>query len=94
MEKIVAQVGQCPSGALSYSIDGVEHRDREGDPMILIAPNGPYAIFGGADLQGVEWGEGASHEHFELCRCGHSQNKPFCSGAHWNHQFDEHAKKD
>ena len=92
VEKIVATIQQCPSGALSYSIDGVEHRDRESEPMILIAPNGPYAIFGGADLQDVEWGEGASREHFDLCRCGHSQNKPFCSGAHWNHQFDEHAK--
>ena len=88
-EKIVAQIGQCPSGALSYSIDGVEHRDRDAEPMILVAPNGPYAIFGGADLQDVEFGEGASREHFDLCRCGHSQNKPFCSGAHWHHHFDE-----
>ena len=92
-EAIIAQINQCPSGALSYSVDGVEHRDREGDPMILVAPNGPYAIFGGADLQDVEWGEGASREHFDLCRCGQSQNKPFCSGAHWAHQFDEHAKR-
>lgn len=87
-DAIIAQVNQCPSGALSYSVDGVEHRDREGDPMILVAPNGPYAIFGGADLQDVTWGDGASHEHFDLCRCGHSTNKPFCSGAHWNHPFD------
>lgn len=28
-----------------------------------------------------------------LCRCGRSQNKPFCSGAHWDHHFDEHAPK-
>lgn len=91
VEKIAATVGQCPSGALSYSIEGVEHRDREGDPMILVVPNGPYAVHGGADLQEVEWGDGASQEHFALCRCGQSRNKPFCSGAHWDHQFDEHA---
>ena len=92
-EAVIAQITQCPSGALSYSVDGVEHRDRDGDPMILIAPNGPYAIFGGADLQNVTWGEGASTEHFDLCRCGHSKNKPFCSGAHWDHPFDEHVPK-
>jgi CDGSH-type Zn-finger protein len=92
-EAIIAQVTQCPSGALSYAVDGVEHRDREGDPMILIAPNGPYVIVGGADLQDAEFGEGASHEHFDLCRCGQSKNKPFCSGAHWYVQFDEHAPK-
>ena len=92
-DKIVAAVEQCPSGALSYSIDGVEQRDRDGEPLILIAPNGPYAIKGGGDVDGVEWGTGASREHFDLCRCGHSANKPFCSGAHWNHHFDEHAPR-
>ena len=90
-DAIIAQIKQCPSGALSYSVDGVEYRDREADPTILLAPNGPYAVLGGADLQDVTWGEGASKEHFDLCRCGHSKNKPFCSGAHWNHRFDEHA---
>ena len=89
--KIAAVVEQCPSGALSYSVEGVEHRDRDSEPMILIVPNGPYAVKGGATVQGAEWGEGASREHFALCRCGHSQNKPLCSGAHWHHQFDEHA---
>jgi CDGSH-type Zn-finger protein len=87
-DTVIAQVNQCPSGALSYSVDGVEHRDRQSAPMILVAPNGPYAIFGGADLEDVTWGEGASKEHFDLCRCGHSKNKPFCSGAHWDHPFD------
>ena len=91
VEKIVAQVEGCPSGALSYSIDGVEHRDRERDAVIYVAPNGPYAVMGGADLQGAEFGEGASKEHFDLCRCGHSKNKPFCNGAHWEHRFDENA---
>ena len=90
-DKIAAVIRQCPSGALSYSIDGVEHRDRDGDPAIMLAPNGPYVVVGGADLQVVEWGEGASRQHFTLCRCGKSQNKPFCSGAHWHHHFDEHA---
>ncbi|HJO38553.1 MAG: CDGSH iron-sulfur domain-containing protein [Vicinamibacterales bacterium] len=90
---IIETVKSCPSGALSYAVDGVEHRDQTRDPVIFIAPNGPYAIIGGADLQEVEWGEGASQEHFELCRCGASTNKPFCSGAHWSVQFDEHARK-
>jgi CDGSH-type Zn-finger protein len=30
---------------------------------------------------------GASLEHYSLCRCGHSQNKPFCSGMHWHVRF-------
>ena len=43
-EAVIAIIKQCPSGALSYSVDGVEHRDRGGDPMILIAPNGPVRV--------------------------------------------------
>ena len=66
-------------------------RDRDAEPLVLIVPNGPYSVKGGATVDGAAWGEGASPEHFTLCRCGHSKNKPFCSGAHWDHHFDEHA---
>jgi truncated hemoglobin YjbI len=30
---------------------------------------------------------GSSREHYALCRCGHSRNKPFCSGMHWYSGF-------
>ena len=93
-DQIAAVIDTCPSGALSYSIDGIEHRDGGGDPVVGYVPNGPYVVRGGAAaLKDVPQGEGASTKRFALCRCGHSTNKPFCSGAHWNHQFDEHAKK-
>jgi|SRR5262245_9959293 len=26
---------------------------------------------------------------YSLCRCGHSQNKPFCSGIHWSVHFTD-----
>ncbi len=32
---------------------------------------------------GLQRAEGASAEHYALCRCGQSRNKPFCSGMHW-----------
>ena len=93
-EKIADVIDTCPSGALSYSIGGVEHRDGGGDPIVGYVPNGPYVVRGGAAaLKDVPQGEGASTRRVALCRCGHSTNKPFCSGAHWNHRFDEHAKK-
>lgn len=88
-EQIAAVIDQCPSGALSYTIDGVERLDRGGPPSLSFAPGGPYVITGGADLVGVEMLEGATPDHCTLCRCGASTNKPFCSGAHWNVDFDE-----
>jgi CDGSH-type Zn-finger protein len=86
-ERISEVIGTCPSGALSYSVDGQEHRDREASPAIFISPNGPYVVSGGPSLADTERGEGASTEHFTLCRCGGSKNKPFCDGTHWHQKF-------
>ena len=85
--QIIETVRRCPSGALSYSIDGAEHRDVEREAAITVTKDGPYAVTGGAELAGVAMGEGASREHFTLCRCGQSKNKPFCDGSHWEAQF-------
>ena len=85
--EVIAVVRSCPSGALSYSVDDIEHRDQEGDPAILVSRNGPYLITGGADLADTPGGEGASREHYALCRCGASKNKPFCDGTHWSVEF-------
>ena len=86
-EEIIATVEQCPSGALSYSIEAVEYRDHARDPMVTITNDGPYAIAGGIELIGVTFGDGASKEHYTLCRCGASKNKPFCDGTHWQVEF-------
>lgn len=88
-EEIVAAVRRCPSGALSYSIGGVEHRDRDAAPAIAVAPDGPYEVTGGPELLDTEFGEGASREHYTLCRCGASKNKPFCDGSHWHVGFKD-----
>jgi CDGSH-type Zn-finger protein len=88
-EDIVNTIKKCPSGALSYSIDDVEHRDRDGEPMVTVTKNGPYAVSGGVELIEQPRGEGASEEHYTLCRCGGSQNKPFCDGTHWHIEFKD-----
>jgi CDGSH-type Zn-finger protein len=86
-EEIVAAVRRCPSGALSYSIDGAEHRDQERAPAVTVTDHGPYAVTGGVELLGVPFGQEASREHYTLCRCGASKNKPFCDGSHWHAGF-------
>lgn len=93
MNDIVDVVRRCPSGALSYSIDGVEYRDPEEqrNPTVTVLKNGPYHITGGIELIGenTQFGEGASKEHYTLCRCGASENKPFCDGAHKSSNFND-----
>jgi CDGSH-type Zn-finger protein/truncated hemoglobin YjbI len=97
MDEIIRAVRDCPSGALSYAIDDREAReqvDRDGrrPPAIEVSKDGPYRVTGGLGLvDGLDADEprnqGSSLEHYALCRCGQSQNKPFCSGMHWHVDF-------
>ena len=99
MDEIIRAVRDCPSGALSYAIDGVEARaevDRHDcrAPAIEVTRDGPYRITGRVELHEaggdpVPRAEGSSLEHYALCRCGQSQNKPFCSGMHWYVDFHD-----
>jgi CDGSH-type Zn-finger protein len=92
IEEIINTVRKCPSGALSYSLDGIEYRDQnqQVEPMITVFKNGPYLITGGIELSGeqIQWAEGSSKEHYALCRCGASNNKPFCDGMHRTVNFN------
>jgi CDGSH-type Zn-finger protein len=84
-EEIINTIKKCPSGALSYSVDGIEYRDQnERKPMITVSKGGPYLVTGGIELIGdnIQFAEGSSKEHYTLCRCGASNNKPFCDGMH------------
>ena len=87
VDAIIETIRGCPSGALSYSMAGVEHRDLPREPAILVTANGPYYVTGGIELAGATFGQGASREHYALCRCGQSKRKPFCDGAHWDIGF-------
>jgi CDGSH-type Zn-finger protein len=87
VDKIIEVVRQCPSGALSYTIDDVEHRDQNREPTVRATKDGPFFVQGEISIEGVAQGEGASGEHFALCRCGESTNKPFCDGTHWSAHF-------
>jgi len=99
LDEIVRAVRDCPSGALSYAMDTVEARDQvdyagQREPAIEVSKDGPYRITGGIALVDGAGGDvardaGASAEHYALCRCGHSQNKPFCSGMHWYVNFTD-----
>ena len=89
VEETIVAIRNCPSGALSYSIDKSENRNAQNEPEILIAPNGPYVVSGGIELSDTTWGEGVSKIEYTLCRCGGSKNKPFCDGAHWFIKFSD-----
>ena len=102
LDELIRAVRDCPSGALSLAFDGEEARDLVDwhgtrERAIEVTQDGPYRVTGtipltdaaGAD---VSRAAGSSREHYALCRCGHSQNKPFCSGMHWYVEFRDPAR--
>lgn len=89
-EKIIETVKKCPSGALSYSIDGILYDKYSDHPDIKITKDGPYFVRGNIELHDEDRPE--SNEHFALCRCGKSRNKPYCDGQHWYTRFRDSGK--
>ena len=87
-EEIIAVVKQCPSGALMYSTSVEESiEETSTDPGLVPAPNGPYVLRGHVPVTSSDGDQYENREHVTLCRCGQSENKPFCSGKHWDCNF-------
>ena len=92
-EEIINTVKLCPSGALSFTIDKVEHRDQEREPAIRVTKDGPFYVTGGVLLENQPRTDSVSTEHYALCRCGRSKNKPFCDGTHWHIGFSDDGRE-
>jgi uncharacterized Fe-S cluster protein YjdI len=80
-DALEAAVAQCPSGALrSRRVGAVETSN---EPLALRASaNGPLLVRGGVRVLDAEGNVLYEGEKAALCRCGGSQNKPFCDGTH------------
>ena len=49
---------------------------------IKVTHNGPYEVHGEVQILDAEGQVVRETSKAFLCRCGHSQNKPFCDGHH------------
>jgi len=90
VEAIIDVVKNCPSGALSYTLNDNEYRHTEQGAEIVVIKDGPYQV-GGVELTDHALGQGVTSGRYTLCRCGGSKNKPFCDGSHWNIGFKDDA---
>jgi CDGSH-type Zn-finger protein len=76
--------------------------DAKTEVKVVVVRNGPYLVSGGVPLSeqtifaaangdSEAWKEGerfAPRDSYALCRCGHSNNKPYCDGSHTKANFD------
>ncbi len=99
-EEIARQVDRCPSGALRWKREGEvswrPHPSQGSAPVATIGPrstvqvakNGPLRVKGPVAVTLAD-GTVESHDRtVALCRCGHSQNKPYCDGSHISAGFE------
>lgn len=86
-DDLAAMVGRCPSGRLVYRMAGRDV-EPELEPSIAAVPGGPLWVRGGVVVEGVDGQEWEVANRRTLCRCGASENKPFCDGSHVSIDFD------
>jgi CDGSH-type Zn-finger protein/truncated hemoglobin YjbI len=99
-DEILHAVRRCPSGALGIGMEQSRDEaltDPVRPPRVEVSKDGPYRVSGSIRLFDENGApalrpDGASLEHYSLCRCGASQNKPFCSGMHWTAGFSDPAQ--
>jgi CDGSH-type Zn-finger protein len=82
VKEIIETIKKCPSGALTYKMGGRHCQSFNREPAITVAKDGPFKVVGGIRLKDDMESKPACPEHYTLCRCGHSKNKPFCDGSH------------
>lgn len=92
-EEIMRTVEKCPSGALSYktekkTVEEPEVKIPDGVTKIEAMKNGPLVIYGEINIKNSN----GSNKKIDstttaLCRCGASDNKPFCDGSHSDIKF-------
>lgn len=82
-------IRMCPSGALSFTKDGELHKEWGNEPEIFIGRDRSYHVVGKIELKDPEGNTPETMDHYTICRCGGSKNKPFCDGTHWHIKFKD-----
>jgi len=84
VQRLAIVANNCPSGAISYQAQDPSRNEQA--PLVnlvRIRENGPLAFHATLEVSGRADGFRAT-----LCRCGQSQNKPYCDGSHVNAHFE------
>jgi uncharacterized Fe-S cluster protein YjdI len=86
-EAVAEAIRACPTGALRYDGDRLPPEAADEPTTVTVRPNGPFYVRGRIRIQGRAGAVIAEENRVALCRCGASQNKPFCDNSHQLVQF-------
>lgn len=87
-EKIKKQVEACPSGALSYITNSKDNKETlHTETKVEALENGPLLVYGTLHITNSDGTTEKKNKTTAFCRCGASQNKPYCDGAHVKYEF-------
>lgn len=80
----------CPSGRLVlWDRKTGKPFEKEFEPSIVLVHDkqkgceGPLWVRGGVPIESADGSTYESRNRVTLCRCGKSENKPYCDGSHW-----------
>jgi len=82
VKHLMAQIDKCPSGALSYKLSQEASAQKEEPLTVEIMENGPILIKGKLNITHPSGETEEKDKTTAFCRCGASDNKPYCDGAH------------
>jgi CDGSH-type Zn-finger protein len=91
-QETIETIQKCPSGALSYTIGGRLFKNLDREPCIKVSRHGPLKVVGFVEFKDDQESAPESAEHYTLCRCGLSKNKPFCDGTHMPEEFRDEGQ--
>ena len=92
-DTIVAAIEDCPTGALRYErLDGGPQEVPPTQTTIVPYPNGPLMVRGEVEVSDRNGNLFVAAPRVALCRCGSSENQPFCDLSHRGSTFRDHAK--
>lgn len=91
-QAVTATIETCPSGALTYERVGGEPESTPEVTTITPHTNGPLHVRGSVEVRDVTGAVFAAGPRMTLCRCGHSNNQPFCDNSHREVGFKDRAR--
>jgi CDGSH-type Zn-finger protein len=82
-ERIQHMVSLCPSGRIDWAPDAdADPVEPPFQPGVAVVLDGPLWVRGRVTVTGADGQRYEVRNRVALCRCGHSENKPFCDGSH------------